>query len=74
MQHISELSVSPGQPPIHLSNGTYQVPGANMSRLSAPTRQNINLSFVVFDRASLDGLTLQQIGDFAGISGLTGVA
>lgn len=72
VQYVSELEVGPGAPPLPLSKGTYQVPGARLSRLSEPTRQDVNLSFVVIDRDSLVGLTLQQIGDFFGLAGLTG--
>lgn len=71
VQHISEFG-SPGQPPRRLPKGAYQVPGAQLSRLSEPVRFDVGTAWVVIDQANAVGLTPRQIGDFAGMVALTG--
>lgn len=71
VQYISEFG-NPGRPPQRLPKGVYQVPGAQLSRLSEPVRFDVGTAWVVIDQASAVGLTLRQIGDFAAMAGLTG--
>lgn len=71
VQYISEFG-SPGRPPRRLPKGAYQVPGAQLSRLSEPVRFDVGTAWVVIDQANAVGLTPRQIGDFAGMVALTG--
>ncbi|MFA6031524.1 MAG: hypothetical protein WC889_01310 [Myxococcota bacterium] len=71
VEYISELQIE--SKVTHLPKGSYQVRGANLGRLTQPTRQNLNLSFIVIERSAIEGMTLQQLGDFAAIAGLTAV-
>jgi hypothetical protein len=71
VQYISELG-SPGRPPQRLPKGAYQVPGAQLSRLSEPVRFDVGTAWVVIDLPSAVGLTPHQIGDYAGMVALTG--
>jgi hypothetical protein len=66
MQRITFLD---GQPPRYIPRG-YQLTGVMPSITQTPTRQDLALSFVVFDVEALDGLTLLQIADHAAIRAL----
>lgn len=71
VQYISEWG-SPGRPPQRLPKGAYQVPSAQLSRLSEPVRFDVGTAWVVIDQTSAVGLTPRQIGDYAGMVALTG--
>lgn len=55
------------------SRSPYIVPNAEMSRLSVPVRQDIDLAFVVIDRRKAVGLSLGQIADYAAMAGLAAI-
>ncbi len=60
--------------PVAGSGSAYMVPGAVMSRLSSPVRQDITTAYVVLDAAAIDRVTLAQLGGYAAMLGLTGIA
>lgn len=70
VEHISELSIDGGAP-VPVSDHAYIATNVDMSRLSSPVRLDIMLSFLVIDRRAIDGLKLQQIGDFSAFMGLS---
>ncbi|MEG3088667.1 hypothetical protein [Sphingomonas sp. PB4P5] len=55
------------------SRSAYTVLNAEMSRLSVPVRQEVDLAFVVIDRRKSVGLTLGQIADYAAMVGLAAI-
>ena len=71
VQYISEIGIGSG-PPQRLPKGAYQVPGAQLSRLSEPVRFDVGTAWVVIDQGHAVGLTPRQIGDYAGMVALTG--
>jgi hypothetical protein len=71
VQYISEFGGGSG-PPQRLPKGAYQVPGAQLSRLSEPVRFDVGTAWVVIDLSGAVGLTPRQIGDYAGLVALTG--
>lgn len=72
VDYISELVTDPSRPPQRLPKGAYQVKNASLSRLTMPIRHDVTGTFVVIERSAVIGLTLQQIGDFAGVAALSG--
>lgn len=72
VQMLEQVSLGSG-PPQHVSKGAYAVPGASLSRLSSPVRQDTVLAFVVFSREGIEGKTLTQIADFGAVHGLAGI-
>lgn len=69
MERIGFLETGPGQPPrpvvrAHVLNGVMP------SLTQRPTRQDLSLSFIVFDLEAIEGLTLLQIADHAAIRAL----
>ena len=69
VEMISEFQVA-GGPPRHVPGRAYAVHNAHLGRLTRPDRQDIDVSFVVLDAQALAGLTLGQIGDYAGVVAL----
>jgi hypothetical protein len=70
VEHISELSIDGGAP-VPVSDHAYIATNVEMSRLSSSIRVDIMLAFIIIDRDAIDGLTLQQIGDFSAFMGLS---
>jgi len=68
MRRISFVP-SPGGPPRYVPNG-YELTGVVPSLTSRSTRQDLSLSFVVFDLDAIEGLTLLQIADHAAMRAL----
>jgi hypothetical protein len=62
-----------GGPPRYVANG-YELAGVVPSLTSRPTRQDLSLSFVVFDLPAIDGLSLLQIADYAAMRTLARTA
>jgi hypothetical protein len=62
-RRISFLHI-PGKPPQYIVNG-YELTGVTPSRIQKATRRDLAISFVVFDLAATNGLTLTQIADHA---------
>jgi hypothetical protein len=60
--------------PVAGSGTAYMVPGATMSRLSVPIRQQFTSAYIVLDAAAIDEITLAQLGGYAAMIGLTGIA
>lgn len=69
MERVSFLETGPGQAPRPIANG-YMLTGVIPSLTSRPTRQDLSLSFIVFDLAAVEGLTLLQIADHAAMRAL----
>jgi hypothetical protein len=70
VEHMSMISFD-GGPPTPISPDAYIVSNASMSRLTAPVRLDLTLSFIILDKNSLDGLTLAQVADFSAMLGLS---
>lgn len=68
MRRIAFVPSSSG-PPRYVPNG-YELAGVVPSLTSRSTRQDLSLSFVVFDLAAIDGLSLLQIADYAAMRAL----
>ena len=68
MRRISFVA-SPGGPPRYVPNG-YELTGVVPSLTSRSTRQDLSLSFVVFDLDAIEGLTLLQVADHAAMRAL----
>jgi len=58
-----------GGPPRPVMGG-YELTGVTASRTSLSTRQDLSLSFIVFDLAAIEGLSLLQIADHAAMRAL----
>lgn len=67
MRRISFIEA--GGPPRYVANG-YELTGVMPSLTSRSTRQDLSLSFIVFDLAAIDGLSLIQIADYAAMRAL----
>ena len=68
MERIAFIE-SPNGPPRPVANG-YQLTGVMPSLTSRPTRQDLSISFIVFDLTAIEGLTLLQIADHAAMRAL----
>jgi hypothetical protein len=58
-----------GGPPRYVPNG-YELTGVTPSLTSRSTRQDLALSFVVFDLEAIEGLSLLQLADYAAMRAL----
>ncbi|HEY9553813.1 hypothetical protein [Allosphingosinicella sp.] len=67
-RRIGFISI-PGDPPRHVVNG-HELTGVLPSRILKSTRRDLAISFVVFDLAATEGLTLTQIADHAAMRAL----
>lgn len=70
VEHITMISFD-GGPPKPISPDAYIASNVSMSRLVAPVRLDLTLSFIILDKGSLEGLTLAQIADFSAMMGLS---
>ena len=70
VDHVSLIDLQNDKPPIPVARNGFMVPNASLSRLSAPTREDTTLAFVVLRADALNGLTLNQIADFAALTAL----
>lgn len=70
VEHMSMISFD-GGPPKPISPDAYIASNVSMSRLTAPVRLDLTLSFIILDKDSLEGLTLAQIADFSAMLGLS---
>lgn len=68
MERISSLEMG-GGPPRPVLRG-YVLRGVTPSLTQKPTRQDLALSFIVFDLDAVEGLTLLQIADYAAMRAL----
>ena len=73
VEAIVSIDFGPGEPPRPVAHGAYMARNVSLGRLSAPLRRDAVLAFVVIDGAAIDGLTVQQIGDYAVLRGLAPV-
>lgn len=72
MERISWLEMSNG-PPRYIPRG-YRLDGVMPSLTQRPTRQDLTVSFIVFDLDAIEGLTLLQIADHAAMRALARTA
>jgi hypothetical protein len=68
MRRISFIEGA-GGPPRPIAHG-YELTGVTASRTAQATRQDLSLSFIVFDLAATEGLSLLQIADHAAMRAL----
>ncbi len=73
VQMVSSLQFSASEPLRPVARGAYLATDVEHGRLISPVRRDVDASFVVVDAAQVDGLTLQQIADFAVFAGLAPV-
>jgi hypothetical protein len=73
VETISFIQMGIGGPPVYIGRARH-LRGVMPSRTQRPTRQDLALSFIVFDLDAIEGLTLLQIADHAAMRALARTA